>query len=74
MSLHPTTFTYVRTSDLGRADVMHYLSEQAAKYAAVLEQALDDGPDKDYVLRHLRETSMWATVALFREADGTPRP
>jgi hypothetical protein len=72
MSLYPTTFGMIEVTS-GTLEVLDYLNEQATKYAATLDQALDDGPDKDYILRHLRETAMWVSVALYREADGTPR-
>jgi hypothetical protein len=44
-----------------------------ADFAALLDRALPDGPDKTYVLRQLRDCAMWANVTLTRTADGTPR-
>jgi hypothetical protein len=32
-----------------------------------------DGPDKTYILRKLREVSMWVNVAITRFSDGAAR-
>ena len=72
MTLHPSTFEYLKPSD-GQADVMNHMRKVTADYAAVIDQALDDGPDKTYILRRIRETAMWINVALTRNADGSPR-
>lgn len=72
MSLHPTTFEYLKPTD-GQVDVMNHLRKVTADYAAVIDQALDDGPDKIYILRRIRETAMWINVALTRNPDGSPR-
>ena len=72
MSLHPTTFEYLKPSD-GQIDVMNHLRKVTADYAAQIDQALDEGPDKTYILRRIRETAMWINVTLTRLPDGTPR-
>ncbi len=72
MTLHSSTFEYLKPTD-GQKDVMDYLREVAAKYASTIDQALDDGADKTYILRRIRETAMWINVALVRNADGSPR-
>ncbi len=72
MALHPSTFEYLKPTD-GQTDVMNYLRQLSADYARVVEQALDDGPDKTYILRRIRETAMWINVAITRNADGSPR-
>ena len=72
MTLHPTTFEYLKPSD-GQVDVMNHLRKVTADYAGVIDQALDDGSDKTYILRRIRETAMWINVALTRNADGSPR-
>ena len=72
MSLHLSTFDYLKPRE-GQIEVMNALRQAAKEYAAVLEQALDDGPDKTYILRKLRELVMWVDVTLTREANGTPR-
>ena len=72
MSLHPTTFEYLKPSD-GQIEVMNHLRKVTADYAAQIDQALDEGPDKTYILRRIRETAMWINVTLTRLPDGTPR-
>lgn len=72
MSLHPSTFEYLKPRE-GQIDVMNALRKVTKDYANVLDQALDDGPDKTYILRRVRETAMWINVALTRLPDGTPR-
>jgi hypothetical protein len=72
MALHPSTFEYLKPTD-GQVDVMNHLRKVAADYANVIDKALDDGPDKTYILRRIRETAMWINVALTRHADGAPR-
>jgi hypothetical protein len=71
-TLDPTTFQYLKPTD-GQIDVMNALREAASLYAAVVDQALDPGADKTYILRRIRETAMWVNVALTRHADGSPR-
>lgn len=70
--LHPSTFQYLKPTDKQIAD-MATLRELSASYADSVDQALPEGPDKDYILRRIRETAMWINVAITREADGTPR-
>ena len=67
-----STFEYLKPTD-GQVDVMNALRKVTADYAKVIDQALDDGPDKTYILRRIRETAMWINVALTRNADGSPR-
>jgi hypothetical protein len=71
-TLHPSTFEYLKPTT-GQVDVMAHLRGLSASYAAAIDQALDDGPDKTYILRRIRETAMWINVALTRNADGSPR-
>ena len=72
MSLHPSTFDYLKPRE-GQIEVMNALREYTKEYAERIDQALDDGPDKTYILRRIRETAMWINVALTREANGAPR-
>lgn len=72
MTLHPSTFDYLKPTD-GQVEVMNALRTISAEYAQKIDQALDDGPDKTYILRRIRETAMWINVALTRNADGSPR-
>src|SRR5665213_61850 len=71
-TLHTSTFEYLKPTD-GQAEVMNSLRKTTADYAATIDQALDNGPDKIYILRRIRETAMWINVALTRNADGSPR-
>ena len=72
MSIHPSTFEYLKPTD-GQLEVMNHLRKETADYAAQLDQALDSGPDKTYILRRVRETAFWINVALTRNSDGSPR-
>jgi hypothetical protein len=72
MSLHSSTFTYLKPTE-DQINNMGDLRAAAAGYALALEACLPDGPDKTYCLRKLREVAMWANVAVTREADGSPR-
>ena len=72
MSLHPATFDSIVLRP-GQIEVMNYLRFRSKLYAEEIDRALDDGPDKTYLLRKLRETAMWINVALTRLPDGTPR-
>jgi hypothetical protein len=72
MSLHPSTFEYLKPT-VGQVEAMNHLRKVTKDYAATIDQALDDGPDKTYILRRIRETAMWINVALTRLPDGSPR-
>ena len=72
MSLHHTTFEYLRPTDAQIKD-MALLRQASAQYAKAVDAMLPDGADKTYILRRIRETAMWINVAVTREADGTPR-
>lgn len=72
MTLHPSTFDYLKPRQ-GQLDVMNALRDATRCYAELLENALDDGPDKTYILRRVRETAMWVNVCITRNADGSPR-
>jgi hypothetical protein len=71
MSLHPSTFEYLRPTEAQMAD-MAVLRAAAKVYAEVLDQILPEGPDKTFVLRAHRSNAMWANVAVTRAPDGTP--
>jgi hypothetical protein len=70
--MHPTTFEYLRPTDLQLASMARVRAASAA-YCDVLEKELPDGPDKTFVIRALRSNAMWANVAITRLPDGTPR-
>lgn len=70
--LHPSTFAF-HAATAEQVDAMAVLREAAKTYAALLDRRLPEGPDKTYILRRVRDTAMWANVAVTRYADGTPR-
>lgn len=72
MSLHPSTFEYLKPTD-EQVAAMSIVREAARVYAEVLGIHLPDGADKTFVLRAHRSNAMWANVAITREQDGTPR-
>ena len=72
MSLHHSTFEYLKPRD-GQIEAMNALRLATKQYAELLDNALDDGPDKTYILRRVRETAMWINVCLTRNTDGSPR-
>jgi hypothetical protein len=72
MMLHPSTFDYLKPTDV-QMDRMARMRLLFAQFTRTLDDELPDGPDKTYVIRHLREAAMWVNVTLTRAADGTPR-
>ena len=72
MSLHPSAFDYLKPRE-GQIEVMNALRGYTKEYAERIDQALDDGPDKTYIMRRIRETAMWINVCLTRHPDGSPR-
>ena len=72
MFLHPSTFDYLKPRE-GQIEVINALREYTKEYAERIDQALDDGPDKTYILRRIRETAMWINACLTRHPDGSPR-
>lgn len=67
-----TTFEYLRPTEAQLAD-MAVVREAAREYFTVIDNVIPDGPDKTYLVRKLREVSMWANIAITRHADGAPR-
>ena len=72
MPLHKSTFEYLKPTD-EQVHRMALLRRASADFAANLNDNLPEGADKTYILRKLRELSMWINVSITREADGTPR-
>ena len=72
MTLHKDAFSYLKPTD-DQLFVMSNLRQAFADFADVLDTWLPDGPDKTYVLRHLRDTAMWTNIAITRNPDGSPR-
>ena len=70
--MHSSTFEYVKPTD-DQLETMGRVRKAAAEFAEVINAELPDGPDKTYILRHLRTTAMWCNVAITRQPDGSPR-
>ena len=70
--MHDSTFAYHKPTE-AQLDTMEESRTAFAELALTLERVLPPGADKTYVLRKVREASMWANVAITREADGSPR-
>lgn len=72
MSLHGTTFDYLKPTDMQMTDMA--LARLAfAELVEKLDELLPDGPDKTHVYRVLRTAAMWSNVCITRQADGQPR-
>ena len=72
MTMHPSTFEYLKPTD-DQIAKMARLRAAAKAYADVLDAELPDGPDKTFVIRAHRSNAMWVNVAVTRLPDGTPR-
>jgi hypothetical protein len=72
MSMHPSTFEYLKPTDDQIATMAAVRSEMATM-AERLDAWIPDGPDKTYLMRKFREVAMWANVAITRQPDGAPR-
>lgn len=72
MTLHPTTFEYLKPTD-DQLESMAYVRAAFAQFISHIDVHIPDGPDKDHVLRMLRDCAMWSNICITREPDGTPR-
>jgi hypothetical protein len=70
--MHSSTFGYLPPTNQ-QMEAMTQVRQATKVYADHLETYVPDGPDKTYLMRKLREVSMWANVAITRHADGSPR-
>ncbi len=70
---HPSTFDSVEPTQ-EQVTQMRDVRYATKAYAHILETTLPDGPDKTYILRKLRELSMWVNTTILRTPDGAPRP
>lgn len=70
--MDPSTF-YSTTPNELQTTALTIVRNSAAGFSEVLESWLPSGPDKTYVLRTLRTAAMWASVAILRNPDGSPR-
>ena len=70
--LDDNAFKYLKPTDeqLEHMDIMRHAF---AKLTKEVELALPVGADKDHVIRLIRDSAMWANVALTRYDDGSPR-
>lgn len=70
--MHNSMFEYLKPTDeqLTRMNVMQ---DDFRDFAFLVDGMLPDGPDKDHVIRLIRDAAMWANVAITRHADGSPR-
>ena len=71
-TLHDTTFRYLTPTD----DQLKQMALARDLYMAFVERLdplMPSGPDKTYVLRQLRDCSMWTNIAITRNADGSQR-
>ena len=73
MPMHRSTMHYHEPTEHQKV-VMGVVRNAGTDYVNILEKWVPDGPDKTYLLRHLREVAMWANVTITRLPDGTPRP
>ena len=71
-TLHESTYEYLKPTDEQIAK-MARIRAAAKAYSDVLDDELPNGPDKTFVLRNHRSNAMWASVAIPRAADGSPR-
>jgi hypothetical protein len=72
MSLHPSTFEYLKPTENQLAQ-MADVRAHFADFAEYLDSVLPEGPDKTFLMRQLRSCAMWANLTITRTADGTPR-
>jgi hypothetical protein len=72
MSLHPSTFEYLKPTD-EQMKTMGAVRDAFLGFALTIEPYLPDGPDKTYLMRQLRDCAMWANSAITRNPEGSPR-
>jgi hypothetical protein len=72
MSLHPTTFEYLKPTD-AQLQAMEQMRACFRDIAEFLDSRLPQGRYKALVMTALEEAAMWANKSVTRDADGTPR-
>lgn len=70
--LHNSTFEYLKPTD-AQLEGMAKARALFAEFAKSLDPLLPDGPDKTFLMRQLRDSAMWANIAITRNPDGSPR-
>jgi hypothetical protein len=72
MSMHPTTFEYLKPTD-GQMESMARVRAAFVVLGGAIAADVPSGPDRTYLERKLRECGMWCNVAITRNPDGSPR-
>ena len=67
-----STYDYLTPTN-SQIETMTLVRQATKRYSDILEAHVPDGPDKTYLIRKLREVSMWANVAITRQPDGSQR-
>lgn len=70
--MHTSTYEYLKPTD-DQLETLEAVRMASRVYGEALEQLLPNGPDKTHTLRQHRTTAMWASVAITRQPDGSPR-
>lgn len=70
--LNSSTFEYLKPTD-AQLETMGLVRKAFSDLAFMLDTNVPEGPDKTFLIRQLRETAMWANVAITRLPDGSPR-
>ena len=72
MSLHPQAFDIISPTE-AQVETMAKMRYAFAKLAAEVEDTIRPGPDREHVVRMIRDAALWANVAITRDSDGAPR-
>jgi hypothetical protein len=72
MTMHPSTFEYLKPTDV-QIVAMARVREAFAVLGKAIDADVPNGPDRTYLERKLRECGMWANIAITRNSDGSPR-
>ena len=70
--MHPSTFEYLKPTE-DQQKTMEIVRCKFFEFQCAIDGFIPEGPDKTYLMRKLRETAMWANVAITRYPDGSPR-
>lgn len=72
MTLDPSTFEYLMPTEAQKA-MMQRCRNAFALIVSIVEKEMPPGPDRDHVVRQLRDCAMWTNVGITRSPDGSPR-
>lgn len=70
--MHSSTYEYLKPTE-DQLQTMSRVREAAKIFNDVLDKELPEGPDKTHTVQNHRTASMWANIAITRQADGAPR-